>query len=83
MYLKAPMGAIAIDYRALSDHGLHTGYVMSIDPSHFKATFCLLDKNSEAPLAFSMNTEKENLHPKLHCLSEEWPGNTENVSRLN
>lgn len=29
-FVTAPMGAIAHDYRAFSDLGLHTGYVINI-----------------------------------------------------
>lgn len=78
MYLKAPMGAIAIDYRAplrpQSSYRLRNVN----KPSHFKATFCLLNKNVEAQLAFSVHTEK--MHLKLYCLSKGWLENTEHVS---
>lgn len=57
--VSAPMGAIAQDYRASSDLGLHTGYVMSI-LSLFKATFVCRFKN----LDFS--SDRKNIQPKLY-----------------
>lgn len=72
----APMGAIAQDYRAFSDLGLHTGDMsLYIYLKSLQGKNCFLNKNLKHNKP-SVLTEK-NIQPKLYYESRDWQVNIE------